>query len=153
MPRMRGRLYSSWASSTCSLPFGARRVLREDVEDQLGAVDHTRVERVLEESLLCRVELVVDQQALGAGLLVALLELLELALADVRPLRRAGTVLDDLADRLDSGGPGELLDLGQLVGHVRTLSEHREDEPALGLRGTWNHRSRLWHSPSAPWIS
>ena len=135
------------------LAFGARRVLREDVEDQLGAVDHARVERVLEESLLCRVELVVDEQALGAGFLVALLQLLELALADVRPLRRAGAVLDDLADRLDARRPGELLDLGQLVGHVRTLSEHREDEPALGLRGTWNHRSRLWHSPSAPWIS
>ncbi len=45
------------------LPFGARRVLREDVEDQLRPVDHARVERVLEEPLLGRLELVVDEQA------------------------------------------------------------------------------------------
>ena len=135
------------------LPLGARCVLREDVEDQLSAIDHARVERVLEKSLLRRIELVVDEQALGAGFLVALLQLLELALPDVRSLRGPGPMLDDLADRLDARRPGELLDLSQLLAHVRTLAEHREDEPALGLRGTWNHRSRLWHSPSAPWIS
>ena len=73
----------------------------------------------------------------------ALLQLLELALADVRALRRPGAMLDDRADRLDAGRPRELLDLGELVVGVRTLSQHREDEPALGLRGTWNHRSRL----------
>ena len=47
------------------------------------------------------------------------------------------------ADRLDARGARELLDLGELVVGVRTLSQHREDEPALGLRGTWNHRGRL----------
>ena len=135
------------------LSLRARRVLREDVEDQLRAVDHARVERVLEEPLLRRIELVVDQQALGARLPVALLDLLELALADVGPLGRSRTVLNDRADGLDARRPGELLDFRQLVVHIRTLSEHREDEPALGLRRTWNHRSRLWHSPSAPWIS
>ncbi len=130
------------------LALGAHRVLGEDVEDQLRAVDHARVERVLEEALLRRIELVVDEQALGARLPVALLQLLELALADVRALRRAGAVLHDRADRLDARRAGELLDLGELVVGVGTLPEHREDEPALGLRGTWNHRTRLWHSPS-----
>ena len=150
---MRGRLYSSCASSTCSFPSAVVGVLGEDVEDQLRAVDHTRVEGVLQEPLLGRVELIVDEQALGARFLVALLQLLELALADVRALCGPAAALHDLSDRLDARRPGELLDLGELVGDVRTLPEHREDEPALGLRGTWNHRSRLWHSPSALSIS
>ena len=47
------------------LPLGAHGVLGEDVEDQLRAVDHARVERVLEVALLRRIELVVDEQALG----------------------------------------------------------------------------------------
>ena len=41
---------------------GAGRVLGEDVEDQLGAVDDPRRERVLEGALLGRIELVVDNQ-------------------------------------------------------------------------------------------
>ena len=48
------------------LALGAPRVLREDVEDQLGPVDDTQLERVLEASLLARVEVVVDDQRLGA---------------------------------------------------------------------------------------
>ena len=63
---MRGRLYSSCASSTWSLPSALTRVLGEDVEDQLRAVDDARLERVLELPLLRGVELVVDEQRLGA---------------------------------------------------------------------------------------
>ena len=62
MPRMRGRLYSSCASSTWSLPSARDGVLGEDVEDQLRAVDDARVERVLERPLLGRIELVVDEE-------------------------------------------------------------------------------------------
>ena len=50
------------------LALGRDGVLREDVEDQLRAVDDSRVERVLEVALLRRVELVVDDHALGARL-------------------------------------------------------------------------------------
>ncbi len=83
MPRMRGRLYSSWASSTWSLPLGADGVLGEDVEDQLRAVDDARLERVLERRCCVGDELVVDEERLGRGLAERGLELLELALADV----------------------------------------------------------------------
>ena len=116
------------------LALGAHGVLGEDVEDQLRAVDHARLERVLEEALLHRIELVVDEQALGLRVREPLSQLLELALADVRALRRAAAMLDDAADRLDAGGARELLDLGQLVVGVRSLSQNREDEPALRLR-------------------
>src|SRR5439155_8070372 len=48
------------------LALRADRVLREDVEDQLRAVDDARLQRVLEQPLLRRLELVVDQQHLRA---------------------------------------------------------------------------------------
>src|SRR5882757_1411870 len=116
-------------------------MLREDVEDQLRAIDDAGVERVLEVALLRRVELPVDDHALGVRLLEALLELLDLPLPDVRALRRTRAMLHDEADRLDAGGARELLDFGQLFVGIRTLSQYREDEPALGLRSTWKHRN------------
>ena len=48
------------------LALGADGVLGEDVEDQLRAVDDARRERVLERALLGRVELVVDDEHVGA---------------------------------------------------------------------------------------
>jgi len=48
------------------LPLGANRVLSEDVEDQLRAIDDTRLQRVLEHPLLRGLELVVDKEHLGA---------------------------------------------------------------------------------------
>src|SRR4029078_10881751 len=62
------------------LALGADGVLGEDVEDQLRPVDDARLKGVLEHFLLRGAELVVDEQCLGAGLLVRRLELLELAL-------------------------------------------------------------------------
>ena len=46
------------------LALGAARVLREDVEDQLRAIDDARLQRVLERALLRRAELVVDEEDL-----------------------------------------------------------------------------------------
>ena len=83
MPRIRGRLYSSWASSTCSLPSALDGVLREDVEDQLGAVDDPQLELVLEPALLAGIEVVVDDQRLGAAARNGLFELGELSLPHV----------------------------------------------------------------------
>ena len=45
------------------LALGASSVLSEDVEDQLGPVHDPELERILEPSLLARVELVVDDHA------------------------------------------------------------------------------------------
>ena len=123
------------------LSLGADGMLGEDVEDQLRAVDHARPDRVLEVALLHRIELAVDEQALGVGLVEELLQLLELALADVGSLGRTRPMLHDAADRLDAGRPCELLDLGQLVVGICSLSQDREDEPALRLLGTWNHQA------------
>src|SRR5262249_20229080 len=110
------------------LSLGGGRVLREDVEDQLRAVDHACAERVLEETLLRGIELVVDEQALGPRLFEGLLHLVELALADVGALCGPAAVLDDGADRLDAGGPRELTHLGQLLVGIHALAQHCEYE-------------------------
>jgi succinyl-diaminopimelate desuccinylase len=117
------------------LSLGAHRVLGEDVENQLSPVDDPGLECVLERSLLRRAELVVDEEHLGGGIAVRLLQLLELPLADVRAGIGLAAVLDDLRDGLDAGRPGELLELGELVPAVDAGCEHRENEPALGLGG------------------
>src|SRR6266540_1870919 len=123
------------------LSFGADRMLREDVEDQLRAIDHTRLKRVLERPLLRGLELVVDEQHLGAGLPVRALQLLELALAEVRAPLRAGSMLDQRPDRLDERGSRELPQLGQLVLGIDSLSQHGGDEPTLqrGVRLALDH--------------
>ena len=64
---MRARLYSSWASSTWSLPSARVGVVGEDVEDHRGAVDHRHAERRLEVALLARRELVVAGDQVGVA--------------------------------------------------------------------------------------
>ena len=115
------------------LSLSRHRVLGEDVEDQLRAVDDARVERILERSLLRRVELGVDEEHLGARLLVRTLQLLELPLSHIGSRVGPGPVLHELADRLDSRGPGELVELGELLGLVHALREDGHGEAALCL--------------------
>ena len=93
------------------LALGADGVLGEDVEDQLRAVDYPRLQRILELALLHRRELVVDDQRLGARALERLLQLLELALADVGARIGPLAVLDELGHRLDARGARELAQL------------------------------------------
>ena len=115
------------------LALGADGVLGEDVEDQLRAVDDPRRERVLERPLLRRVELVVDDEHVGAAVGVQRLQLLELPLADVGLLIGPVALLDELLDRLDERRPRELAQLAELVLGVGPFREHGEQEPLLGL--------------------
>ena len=115
------------------LALGADGVLGEDVEDQLGAVDDPRRERVLERALLGRVELVVDDQHVGAAVGVERLQLLELALADVGLLVGAVALLHERLHRLDERGARQLAQLAELVLGVGSFREHGEQEPLLGL--------------------
>ena len=96
------------------LPLGADGVLREDVQDQLCPVDDAGLQRILEEALLRRLELVVHDQRLSADLLVGLLQLLDLPLPDVRSGRRVPSALHDGPDGLHARRTGQLVHLGQL---------------------------------------
>ena len=57
---------------------------REDVEDQLGAVDHLALGRLLQVAHLCRREVVVEDDHLRLALLDEQHQFFELALADER---------------------------------------------------------------------
>jgi len=116
------------------LSLGASRVLGEDVENQLRSVHDPCLESILEHALLRRIELAVNEQHLRAGIRIVSLELLELSFAEVRAPSRAGPVLNELADRLDEGGPRELPQLCELPARIDSLSQHGGDEPALERR-------------------
>ena len=116
------------------LSLGARRVLGEDVEDQLRPVDDARRQGVLERALLRRLELVVDDQDLGVGVLVGLLQLLELALADVRPRIGVRALLHELGDRLDAGRARELAQLAELLLGVGGASGARRERARARAR-------------------
>ena len=134
MPRMRGRLYSSCASSTWSLPSALDGVLGEDVEDQLRAVDDARLERVLERAAAGAGRARRRRAATSASAsLVRLLQLLELALADVGARVGARRGAGRARRRARRRRCARALELGELVVRVDALREHGEDEPALGL--------------------
>ena len=98
------------------LALGADGVLREDVEDQLGAVDDARLKLVLEQALLRRRELVVDEQHLRAARLRT-----RCFSSSSFPLptyvRGSGLrpVLHEPGDGLDARRARELLELRELV--------------------------------------
>ena len=127
-------------------------VLGEDVEDQLRPVDDARRERVLERTLLRRVQLVVDEEHLGIEPVIHVLQLLELALADVGS--RVGRLpsLDEFADRRDACGSQQLAQLAQLLALVHPGAQHGDDESALGLRPGRGVRLVMGHKAIMPGI-
>ena len=133
IPRIRGRLYSSCASSTWSFPSALTACWAK--MSRISCVRSTTRAWSAFSSVRCCGGLssssTISTSALGLG--VRPLQLFELPLADVRARVRQPPVLDDLADRLHAGRPRELLELGELVGSVGAGREHGEDEPTLGL--------------------
>src|SRR5205823_6607138 len=112
------------------LALGADGVLREDVEDQLRPVDDARLQRVLEQALLRRRQLVVDEQHLGIRLAVRSLQLV-----DVPSESRAEAALVALVRELVAREPlyddGEVLLYGE-PGAPVVLAGHLDTVPAQG---------------------
>ena len=98
-PRIRGRLYSSWASSTWSFPSALRACWAKMSRMSCVRSIDARAERVLQAPLLARVELGVDDERLRLGVGELPLELLELALSDVAARVRLRPVLHETRPR------------------------------------------------------
>jgi hypothetical protein len=79
------------------LALGAAGVVGEDVEDDRRAVDHRHAERLLEVSLLARLQLVVACHQVGVRLAQRPPELSQLPLAEVVVGVWLGAALDELA--------------------------------------------------------
>ena len=114
------------------------RVTREDVEDELGAIDDLHVELLFEVAPLGGGDLVVHHHEVGSEGADHLLELLDLALAQERThVGTAAALLDASQDlgsrRLDQ--TLELLEVGEDGLHPRTRAHEvdADEDGAFGL--------------------
>ena len=96
------------------LALGRAGVVGEDVEDDRRAVDHRHAELLLEVALLARQQLVVDRDQVGVGLLHRLLQLGELAAAEVAVRVGPLAALHHLAGDGHAGGAQQLAQLGEI---------------------------------------
>ena len=135
MPRMRGRLYSSCASSTWSLPSALRACCAK--MSRISCVRSTTRASSASSSARCWVglELVVGEQHLGAAC-----SRRRCFSSSSFPLptyvRGSGRArcCTSSPTGLDAGRARELAELAELVVAVGTLREHGDEEPALRLR-------------------
>lgn len=97
------------------LAFMAARTLREDVQDQPGAVDHAPLQVALQIALLTGRQGVVDQHQIRAGGFGSRLDLFQLAAADQG--RRARFV-DARGERGRDRGARRLCKVGELLQHI-----------------------------------
>ena len=119
-PVSRGSTYTSRAASTRACPQGARAA-REDVQDQLAAVEHldariaarAEADLLLEVALLRRCERIVEHHHVGLELAYQVTDLVDLALADERPHVGHRAALRGLADDGDARRPAQLRQLGE----------------------------------------
>ena len=133
MPRMRGRLYSSWASSTWSLPSAETACCAK--MSRISCVrSTTRVSSASSRRRCCAGASSSSTTSTSAPA-AANADFSSSSLPLPTYVRGIGSrpVLHELADRVDAGGPRELVELCQLRGLVGR-AEARDGEPALGLR-------------------
>ena len=117
-------------------PLVGAGMLREDVQDEPGAVEDLDPQDRLERLLLVGLELVVRHEQREAGLRPGLHELLRLALADVPVGVDVAAILPLGADHLRARGVGQAGQLGQRVLGVPTLVRAGIDGDQEGaLRG------------------
>ena len=97
---------------------GGRRPAREDVEDQLAAIDDLALDGELQRADLGRCQLVVEDHEGRAGHLREVGELLDLSLAEIGLARRLATLLHELADDRGAGRLREGPKLAEGIGFV-----------------------------------
>jgi hypothetical protein len=112
------------------LGFAAAGMAREDVEDELGAVDDVEVEDLFQIARLRRRQRVVEDHEVGAVVAAKRPQLVDLALADERAHVRFAALLHEVRDGLGTGRARQQLELGQmLVGALaRAARQHHADQ-------------------------
>ena len=109
------------------------RVLREDVQDERGAVDDLDLELLLQLTQLTRRQLTVADHRVRAGRLHHVAQLGDLAGADVRRRVRLVTTLHDAFEHLGTRGLGEAGEFGHRGVGVRgrALGPHPDEHDPL----------------------
>jgi len=125
----------------------------EDVEDELRAIHHARARRVLDVLPLRGAQLVVEDEERRAITLDALLELLDLPLAEIGRRVRPVELLRERADDLGARRVGEALELEQvlieMVLRARALERRADEERALDRR---RERDDVACDGMTPWV-
>src|SRR5690606_10265745 len=116
------------------LALGALRALGEDVEDELGAVEHLQRGRGRDVARLGGGEVAVEDDHVRAELQAAQDDLLELAFAHQILGVELRSGLEDAVEHLDAGGARELLELPQRgLGFATALLDGHAHEDGLLL--------------------
>src|SRR3989449_9454654 len=115
------------------LALARARALREDVEDQRGAVDHLDPQRLGDVALLAGRQPVVGDEEVGVSGVRRLADLVDLPLAEVERRARRLPLLDDALDDAAAGGldqPRQLLErLFDLPPSLRRKPHRPDDGP------------------------
>jgi hypothetical protein len=94
-------------------PFGGARAPREDIEDQLGAVDDLYAGGAFQIALLCGREFVIDNQKAGMERLGEFFQFLDLAVSEERGRIRDGTHLKNFGGDFRASARGEFSKLAK----------------------------------------
>lgn len=95
-------------------------MLREYVQDQLGASHHPAAQRLLEITLLTGGKLMVDEQQIGSKRRQTVTEFNELSLTYIRSPMRLRAACRDCFDHLHARRAGEIHALVWRVGYRKT---------------------------------
>ena len=100
------------------LAFTAAGVAGKDIQDELRAVDHPRIDFFFNIALLGRRKLVIDEHQVGINGSHSAGNFLQLAFADERGGIRPVTMLNEFAGNLRAGGSHQLAELSQRFFHA-----------------------------------
>jgi hypothetical protein len=128
------------------------RAAGEDIQNQRGSVDDHDVEGAFEVALLGRGEIVVDHDHVVRDVGAPLLDLFQLALADVGAGERVGESLRDRPDDLDVDGFGEAGQLFQRVGGRPGLTRPLDGDQERMLGGAVGGEWCAWNGESPWWM-
>ena len=133
-PRSRGQPVAQQRELDLRLALGAARVLGEDVEDHRGAVDRRAAEQPLEVALLGGGERLVEHDGVGVDGEAQLVQLGDLALAEVGGGVRRVAALHEPREHVGARGvdeQGELVEPGLDVVGVVPGEDDADEHDAL----------------------
>jgi hypothetical protein len=123
------------------LAFVRTRALREDVEDQAGAVDDAALGQLFQIAFLHRTQRAVDQDQIGVEREALRLQLFGLAGADVVARIRPFDARGQRADDAGAGRACQLAELGERSGVLATGLLRLQQQRALAFFRTFEQRN------------
>ncbi len=122
------------------LAFEAAGALREDVQNQSSAIEHSTLEQLLEIAFLAGRQGVVEHHQIRAELLDPSVNLFGFAAADIQPRIRHLASAGDDREHFGAGRTGQRLELTQLIFTGRTSQSDADQERAFAAARTFKQQ-------------